>query len=201
MSARSSRARLSLSPPAPNELMSCAERYGQKQLYGIVTDILSYPQFIPYCKGARILSGPVERSTELETQAELEIGFLGVRERYTSRVLARPFRSVQASAIGGDNPMFKTLVTTWRFEPVPAPGEQPSSTGAKEQAGPTLLTLDLEYSFLNPLHAALAGAFFEKVSGMMVDAFERRCEVVYGPGKSPVTPDAVKMREVELVQK
>jgi coenzyme Q-binding protein COQ10 len=49
-------------------------------------------------------------------------------------------------------------------------------------AGPTLLSLDLSYAFANPVHAAVSGTFFGKVSAMMVRAFEERCIEVYGPG-------------------
>lgn len=46
---------------------------------------------------------------------------------------------------------------------------------------PTLVTLDLRYSFLNPKHSVASGLFFGGVSGMMVKAFEQRCRDVYGP--------------------
>ena len=84
-------------------------------------------------------------------------------------------------------PLFKELVTTWRFQPAdpssPHPaqevsGTQPSSTSG----GPTLVSIDLVYSFSNPIHSGISGAFFGKVSKMMVSAFEERCLEVYGPG-------------------
>ncbi len=88
-------------------------------------------------------------------------------------------------------PLFKMLETTWRFQPVtsasasdldgaPSP-PRPASAGT-DDTGPTLLSLDLAFEFANPLHAAVSGAFFGKVSALMVKAFEERCVKVYGPG-------------------
>ena len=59
------------------------------------------------------------------------------------------------------------------------------SAGANDIAaedGPTLLSLDLSFAFANPIHAAVSGAFFGKVSTLMVKAFEERCLKVYARG-------------------
>ena len=52
---------------------------------------------------------------------------------------------------------------------------------APDDVGPTLLSFDLSFAFANPVHAAVSGAFFGKVSTLMVRAFEERCLRVYGP--------------------
>ena len=81
---------------------------------------------------------------------------------------------VQAVA-ASSTPLFKMLETTWRF--------QPSGGSARvddTDTGPTILSLDLAYEFANPMHAAVSGAFFGKVSTLMVKAFEERCVRVYG---------------------
>ena len=63
------------------------------------------------------------------------------------------------------------------------PISQTQTTSAGDGAGPTLLTLDLSYAFANPLHAAVSSTFFGQVSKLMVEAFEKRCLAVYGPGR------------------
>lgn len=47
--------------------------------------------------------------------------------------------------------------------------------------GPTLVTLDLRWSFANPNHSLASGMFFGGFSGLMVKAFEKRCLYLYGP--------------------
>jgi coenzyme Q-binding protein COQ10 len=96
-------------------------------------------------------------------------------------------------------PLFKTLETTWRFRPAstahlsktastsgqsrsPSAGANSHLSSQDYDIGPTLLSLDLSFAFANPVHAAVSGAFFGKVSTLMVKAFEERCLKVYGRG-------------------
>jgi coenzyme Q-binding protein COQ10 len=55
---------------------------------------------------------------------------------------------------------------------------------ADHNNSPTLLTIDLSFSFANPLHRIASQAFLPKVSDLMVEAFEKRCVQVYGKGKN-----------------
>ena len=58
-----------------------------------------------------------------------------------------------------------------------------SLTQAPDDVGPTLVSLELSFAFANPVHAAVSGAFFGKVSGLMVKAFDERCLKVYGASR------------------
>lgn len=60
----------------------------------------------------------------------------------------------------------------------------PNSTQpASPDQGPTLLTVDLAFSFANPLHRIASQAVLPKVADKMVEAFEERCLQVWGKGK------------------
>ena len=50
------------------------------------------------------------------------------------------------------------------------------------EKGPTLLTIDLAFAFVNPLHRIASQAVLPKVAERMVEAFEKRCLVVFGRG-------------------
>ena len=71
--------------------------YKEKELYAVVADVASYPQFIPFCTGSRIASCALERAMQEKTEvdAELSVGFLNFKESYVSRVTCVPFKSVQ----------------------------------------------------------------------------------------------------------
>ena len=88
------------------------------------------------------------------------------------------FEQAEASS---STPLFKTLKTSWTFQPVTS--QINANAENPEQMGPTLVTLDIVYAFANPLHATMSGAFFGKVSKKMVRAFEDRCHQVYGQSK------------------
>ena len=47
---------------------------------------------------------------------------------------------------------------------------------------PTMVSIDLAYEFANPLYAAAASSAFQRVSGKIMGAFEKRVREVYGDG-------------------
>ena len=188
-------------------------RWHPHQLYEVVADIASYPRFIPFCTGSRILSKSRQResaTSPLTMDAELTIGFLSMKESYVSKVTCKPYISVEVRMIvriavpcltkcflqavaSSTTPLFKTLSTTWRFQPASPNSPHssaghlssyPSSTSFQPNRGPTLVTLDLAFAFANPVHATVSATFFGQVSRLMVKAFEERCLEVYGPGSS-----------------
>ncbi|KAG2118791.1 dehydrase and lipid transport-domain-containing protein [Suillus discolor] len=169
--------------------------YGRMDLYNLVADVGSYSSFVPYCTGSRILERRVGQDGVVTMDAELMVSFLAFKESYISRMTCRPYESVQAEA-SSSTPLFKTLQTTWRFQPASSISPHPSSglllhgdaknsvpvDSHSPDAGPTLVTLDIAFAFENPLYSALSSKFFGNVSMLMVQAFEERCLAVYGSG-------------------
>jgi len=162
--------------------------YTRQQLYQVVADVKSYPRFVPYCTGSRILRTPPVPTTndQVIMDAELTVGFLTFKESYVSKVTCTPFDSVEAVASSSTH-LFKTLSTTWRFKPASySPTHKVHSHGpdnirpASSMNSPTMVTLDLTFAFESPIHATVSAAFFGQVSKLMVKAFEKRCSEVYG---------------------
>ncbi|MFK7974188.1 MAG: type II toxin-antitoxin system RatA family toxin [Rickettsiaceae bacterium] len=82
--------------------------YEVEEIVAIVLDIDKYPEFLPWCSSAKILS-----STADEQTAQLEITFKGYVENYVSRVLLTKDHNqyiVTSEAISGH---FKYLKSTW----------------------------------------------------------------------------------------
>jgi coenzyme Q-binding protein COQ10 len=92
-------------------------------------------------------------------------------------LVAHPIRELTPSShkavASSSTPLFKTLETTWKFEPV---------TNSSGEGGPTLVKYDIAFAFANPLHAVISAKFFGQVSDLMMRAFEDRCGEVYGRG-------------------
>jgi len=201
LSPRRAQRRLLFTFPGNTDPQTYQERkvlpYTCRQLYAVVSDVASYASFVPFCAHSRILvpltPAPTPDSPNAQQmKAELTVAFLAFTERYTSRVTCVPYKSVQAVASSA-TPLFKTLETTWGFQPAShrSPRLRNSTCSlsrttkvitAPDDVGPTLVSLDLSFAFANPLHAAVSGAFFGKVSTLMVKAFEDRCMKVYGAG-------------------
>src|SRR5258708_5252037 len=84
--------------------------YTADEMFGLVADVLRYPEFLPWCLAARIR----ERQGDA-LLVDLVIGFKMVRERFTSRVvLDRPRQTINVTYADGP---FKHMANHWRFEP------------------------------------------------------------------------------------
>ena len=83
-----------------------------EQMYSLVADIGRYPEFLPWCVGARIV-----RQSEREVLADLLIGFKVFRERFRSKVDLEPATlTIDVAYVEG--PM-RYLENHWHFRPHP----------------------------------------------------------------------------------
>src|SRR6201984_3772457 len=81
--------------------------YTPEQLFALGADVERYPEFLPWCVGARIR----ERRPDLIV-ADLIIGFRMFRERFTSRVRLDPPRRIDVEYTQGP---FRYLNNHWVF--------------------------------------------------------------------------------------
>jgi len=136
--------------------------YRPEQLFDLVADVDRYPQFLPWCVGAR-----VRTRTEAEMVADLTIGFGPFRESFTSRVvLLRPGEI----GVRYENGPFRYLTNQWRFEPTEVAG----GSGC-------LVNFNVDFEFRSRLLQFTIGAVFHEAVRRMVSAFLTRARVVYGP--------------------
>lgn len=137
--------------------------YSARQLFDLVIDIERYPEFLPWCRAARILERAHDKLT-----AELVVSFKHVTESYVSEVL------FSTPAEGGKGTIdvkllqgpFKHLSNNWVFTPVSVGGSQ--------------IALDLAFEFRSRLLDSLIGPFFGKASAKMALAFKERADALYG---------------------
>ncbi|KAF8317907.1 hypothetical protein DL93DRAFT_2076424 [Clavulina sp. PMI_390] len=179
--------------------------YSQKQLYDLVSDVSAYHRFVPFCTSSKILSRPPPGSgPDKPYRVELAVGFMGIEQRYVSNVFLTPYERVEAVA-ADESPIFTKLRSVWTFKPLATPSDSsalrnspsnpltkpsnvsiPSSPTLSASAPPshpapqTQFSLDLEFGFINPLHAALSSSSVQRVSQKMVEAFVSRCIQIYG---------------------
>lgn len=138
--------------------------YTPAQLYALVIDVEKYPQFIPWCRGARIV-----RREEQSFFGELIISFKNLTERYTSKVTGIPESaepSIDVSLVSGP---FEYLTNHWRFE-------------AKD--GGTMIHFMLDFKFKSRILDTLIGGLFGRAAEKMTSAFLQRAEALYGNTKA-----------------
>lgn len=135
-----------------------------EQIFELVGDVAQYPEFLPWCTGARIRDKQVTSTGEAMV-ADLMIGFKMVRERFTSRVtLDRPNLRIDVDYLQGP---FKTLKNHWTF----------SATSD----GTCQIDFHLEFEFSSVLLQKLIGVLFHEAVRRMVAAFEARAYQLYQP--------------------
>jgi len=135
--------------------------YTPRQLFDLVADIEAYPQFLPWCIGARI------RNREgAQIVADLVIGFRLFRERFTSKVTLQPDDpgGPRIDTVYADGP-FKRLENHWIFHSHPEGCD---------------VEFFVDFEFKSLLLQATVEILFHEAVRRMVAAFEGRAAKLYG---------------------
>ncbi len=134
--------------------------YRPEQLYDLVADVEKYPEFLPWCIGARIR----DRQPDVLI-ADLVIGFKGFRDGFTSRVtLNRPEMRIDVAYLDGP---FRYLNNHWVF---------------REHAdGGCEIDFFVDFEFRSRLFQRVIGVLFNEAVRRMVGAFESRAATKYEP--------------------
>lgn len=131
--------------------------YTAAQLFNLVMDIEKYPEFLPWCLGARI-----NDRKKNDLTADVLIGYQLYKERFSSRVyFVRP-KSIEVEYLKG--PM-KHLTNSWKFRDLPK--------------GRCEVDFHVDFSLDNKLLEALVDQFFHRALVKMVNAFEARAADLY----------------------
>ena len=133
--------------------------YSPDQMYALVADVETYPEFLPWCVGARI-----KKREGNVFFADLMIGYKLIRERFTSRVELHP-EEHRLDVTYTDGP-FRYLNNHWVFVP-------------QEQGG-CMIDFYVDFEFKNLVLQRVMGLFFNEAVRRMVQAFEDRAKALYG---------------------
>lgn len=137
--------------------------HSSAQLFALVADVERYPEFLPWCRAARILRRDASR-----IEAELVINFKNITESYISDVrlfppeTARSAAAIRVTMIRGP---FRHLVNHWEFTPTPEGG--------------TEVDFMLDFAFTSRLLEMLIGGLFTRATQKMTAAFEKRADDLY----------------------
>lgn len=127
------------------------------QMFALVDDVARYPEFLPWCVGARVES---LSATERLAAVRIERGLM--RTEFTTRNTLTPDAQILMRLVDGP---FRSLAGEWRFDAI---GDRGSRVHFR-----------MEFEFKNRLTAAAFNAIFESVCGTIVDAFVVRAQQIY----------------------
>ena len=132
--------------------------YTTDEMYALVSDILTYPQFLPWCSGTQILSQEGQ-----ELSARIDFSVSSVSQSFATSNQLKPGEEIAMQLVDGP---FSQLEGRWRFEPL-------GDAGCK-------ISLLLEYDFSSKVVSLVVGPVFNKIANTLVDAFQKRAVEVYG---------------------
>lgn len=132
--------------------------YSATVMYDIVNHVEAYPEFLPWCGGARL-----HQSDETSMEASIQISVAGLDQWFKTRNTMVAGESIEITLVDGP---FKQLHGQWQFTPL-------DDEGCK-------IELVLTFEFKRGLAAAVIAPAFTRIANTMVDSFCERARELYG---------------------
>lgn len=132
--------------------------YSAHRMFELVADIPSYPEFLPWCGGARIVSVQGD-----EVIAAIDIAYSGVHKTFSTRNLLQRDKMMEIRLLEGP---FSYLQGFWQFKAL----DENSSK----------ISLDLEFEVANRIVSLALTPVFSGIANQLVDRFHRRAIELHG---------------------
>lgn len=131
--------------------------FSASQMFGLVNDVIRYPEFLPWCVGARVEDvSPSERVASVKVSKGL------VRMQFTTRNQLTRDAQILMDLIEGP---FSHLAGRWNFDPVGDRGSR--------------VSFRVEFEFKSRVMSAAFSPVFQSVCDSIVDAFVARAQAMY----------------------
>lgn len=132
--------------------------YSAAEMYALVNDVESYPQFLPWCRSSRVLS-----RNEDEVRATIELARGAIQKSFTTCNRLQKDKMIEIRLVEGP---FHHLEGFWRFDAL------------DEKA--SRVSLDLDFDFSSRILSLALGPVFGQIANTLVDSFQKRAVQVYG---------------------
>jgi coenzyme Q-binding protein COQ10 len=132
--------------------------YTAPQLFDLVADVESYPQFMPW-----VLAAAISRRQDRTIWVEMTIGTGPLRKRFSTVGVLDPPGRIDVSS---DDPLFERFKQTWTFEPAPEGG--------------TIVQYHVDFKFGSRALQLLMGSMFADMVDRTAAAFRRRARQLFG---------------------
>jgi len=131
--------------------------YSAAQMYTLVEDVESYPDFLPWCSDAELhwREGDV-------LEGSVEMHRAGMRRRFRTRNSMRQDEAIDMTLVDGP---FSHLSGGWHFLALGAAGCK--------------VSLHMEFKVKSRTTDRLLGHYFQEICNSLVDAFVRRAGEIY----------------------
>ena len=137
--------------------------HSAQEMFDLVSDVETYPLFLPLCKSLRVLRRTEDGETRVFV-AEMQVGYKAIRETFKTRVACdQADKRILVEYIDGP---FRYLKNSWVFR--------------DDAEGLSHVDFHIEYEFRSRMLGLLMGSMFDQAFRRFADAFEKRADEVYG---------------------
>ena len=143
--------------------------YSSKAIFKAISDVAGYPG-LPFVTSSHVTS---RDAAGYPTRAELKVGYdkLGLEETWDSVVRCQPEHGIieARSSDSASQGLFEVLSTKWKID-----------AESEKQPEQSLVKLDVDVKFRNPIYDQMFAQIEEKVANIMISAFEKRVRELEG---------------------
>jgi len=133
-------------------------QHSAQRMYDLVTDVIKYPEFLPWCGGVEIF-----QSTPELMEAKININFKGVKQYFHTKNIQKSPTNIDMTFVSGP---FKKFEGRWIFTPL-------ADDACK-------IEFSLRYEFSNFVLDKLIGPVFSVIANTFVNSFVKRADDMYG---------------------
>jgi len=131
--------------------------YTPAQMFDLVSDVAKYPEFMPWCGGAEVLS-----ESESGMTASIMIRIARISQSFTTRNTHDYPNRIHLELVDGP---FSNLTGDWKFSPL---GED----GCK-------IDFVMQYQFSSRALEVVVGPIFNRIATSFIDSFTERANELY----------------------
>lgn len=131
--------------------------YTPAQMFDLVSNVAKYPEFMPWCGGAEVLS-----ENESGMTASIMIRIARISQSFTTRNTHDYPNRIQLELVDGP---FSNLTGDWKFSPL---GED----GCK-------IDFVMQYEFSSRALEVVVGPIFNRIATSFIDSFTERANELY----------------------
>ena len=133
--------------------------YTTEEMFALVSDVETYPEFLPWCTEAKVLSHEHD-----EVRASISFAVGGLTRSFATRNYFQVNKMIEMQLVEGP---FSSMHGCWQFDSL-------GDDGCK-------ISLHIEYDFSSRMLGMVVGPVFNQISNTRVDSFQQRAVEIYGP--------------------
>lgn len=131
--------------------------HSAQRMFDLVYDVRSYPEFLPWCHHADVIS-----ESEDQICGRIEVARLGIHQTFSTCNRFQRYTRMDIALLDGP---FRKLHGGWCFVPL--------------RADACKVELELDFEFSGRLIDKAFGAVFNQIANSLVDAFCKRADEVF----------------------